>query len=266
MTKNSLNTSTIFKELSIQIAMNGLSFSIRNASNNTIEAIKFFPIESSFSIESIENSIKNIIIKESLHKESFDKITVIHTNNAVAFVPNALFNTANLADYLKFSVDLKPNDQIAYDEVEGLEAQLVYRPFTSINNFFIDTFGSFEAVHHCYPLVNFIVKHNTDSIKKCYIHFREDTFDCFIFEKTKMIFYNNFTFQNEADVLYFLLFTFEQFQLDQTINTITISGSTASEAVIISTLENYFEKIERLKTPVQLDIDSTLQKQLYPIL
>ena len=266
MTKNSLNTSTIFKELSIQIALNGLSFSIRNAANNTIEALKFFPIDTGFSSIALENAVKNIFIKEPLLNDAFDKVTVVHCNNAVTFVPNALFNANNLADYLKFSVALNPNDQIAYDEVSALEAQLVYRPFTAINNLLIDTFGSFEAVHHCYPLVDFIMKHNTADIKKCYIHFRQNTFDCFIFEKHKMLFYNNFTFQNEADVLYFLLFTYEQFQLDQEINAITISGATANEKVIITALEKYFKNIELLKVPLQLGIDNAVQKQLYPTL
>jgi hypothetical protein len=269
MTNNSLNTTNIFKELSIQIAMNGLSFSIRNTTSKEIVAVQEFPLEKTYSEQELEDKIDVIFNTNSFLNEKYDSINITHINNTATFIPNVLFEEENLADYLKFSISLENQSNIAFDSIANIQAKVVFLPFTRINNYIFDKLGSFNFTHHSNKLLKyFLTKNPQNSFKNTYLFFRKDTFDCFILQNNKLLFYNNFTFQNEADVLYFLLFTFEQFALKQDANSLFISGDLKSSDIIYTNLKKYFKQLEHLETEHQttdLNIQK-LVKKLIPIL
>jgi hypothetical protein len=270
MTNNSLNTTNnIFKELSIQIAMNGLSFSIRNSASKKILAIQEFPLEKTYSEQALEDKIDAIFNTNPFLNEKYDSISIIHINNTATFVPSALFEEENLADYLKFSISLENQSNIAFDNISSIQAKLVFLPFTRINNYIFDKLGSFNFTHHSNKLLkHFLTKNPQNSLKNTYLFFREDAFDCFILQNNKLVFYNSFTFQNEADVLYFLLFTFEQFALKQDVNSLFISGDLKQNDLIYVNLKKYFKQLEYLETEQQTtDLNvQKLVKKLTPIL
>jgi len=269
MTNNSLNTTNIFKELSIQIAMNGLSFSIRNTTSKKILAIQEFPLEKTYSEQELEDRISTIFNTNSFLLDKYDNINITHINNTATFVPNVLFEEENLADYLKFSISLENQSNIAFDNISDIQAKLVFLPFTRINNYIFEKLGSFNFTHHSNKLLKyFLTKNPQNSLKNTYLFFRGDTFDCFILQNNKLLFYNNFTFQNEADVLYFLLFTFEQFTLKQDINSLFISGDLKENDIIAVHLKKYFKQLEYIKTAQQTTglNSQKLVEKLTPIL
>lgn len=263
MKKNSINTTIIFKELSIQIAMNGLSFAIRNSANDIL-TVKTFSFEKIYTELALVEAVKNTLNNEKVLHEKFDKISVTHSNNNITFVPNALFQTTNLADYLKFSISLEQQQNIVYDNIDNLSIKAVYIPFGIINNLLFERYGDFESSHHAVKLLDYFqAKNELNNTKTCYLYLKKDSFDCFILENTKLVFYNNFTYQNTADILYFLLFTFEQFNLNQEKNPIYYCGQIANTEILIE-LKKYFNKMTLIENTLKA-INMTEQRYLQEI-
>ena len=62
-------------------------------------------------------------------------------------VPNELYDEKLNKDYLKYNCDLIDNDTTAVDEIIELDIKNIYVPYENINNFLIETFGSFDFFH-----------------------------------------------------------------------------------------------------------------------
>ena len=73
--------------------------------------------------------------------ENFNKIQVIHDNEVQTLVPSALFEEANLSDYLKFNAKIFKNDFITYDAITNQEIMSVYVPYVNVNNYIFEKFG-----------------------------------------------------------------------------------------------------------------------------
>ncbi|SFU42667.1 Protein of unknown function [Pustulibacterium marinum] len=206
-----------YKALSIQVSLNGLSFCIHNALNQTIEVLEHTSFEAlHLNPETLLDAVKNTILGTEVLLQEFDSLKVVYINNLSAFVPEVIFNEEHLADYLKFNVKILGNDYITYDALENAEMNNVYIPFVNINNFFLDWFGSFEFEHFSSILVNQILKLGSiHSSPQVFVHFSDQNeFQVVVAKNRKLLLYNSFSFHTPEDFIYYLLFTYEQLELN----------------------------------------------------
>ncbi|GLB51857.1 hypothetical protein NBRC110019_08960 [Neptunitalea chrysea] len=216
LTRNNILHKT-YKELSIQISLSGLSFCIYNTIGNTVEELQSVTFATrNNSPESLLEEVKKIINSTEILKQNFDTLKVIYLNNLSAFVPDAVFNEELLAEYLKYNIKILPNDFITYDKIEGKELVNVYIPFVNINNFFLDWFGEFEYEHIATVLVNKLLNISKASEgSKVFIHLTNtNEFQLIVINQKKLILYNSFNYNTPEDFIYYVLFVFEQLELD----------------------------------------------------
>ncbi len=214
MEQTTNNISTISNTLSIQVSLNGLSFcTIDN--NRQITAI----VKDNFGIqltpEQVLGKIKHIFDTTPTLKNNFKTVEVIYQNDLYTLVPNALFDPNILKEYLKYNIKVLENDFIAYDELNQHDMVTVYVPYTNINNFFFDTFGSFTYKHSSTILIGSLLSQekNSDSVT-VFANMNEKSFDLIVINKGKLILVNTFNHETREDFLYYLLFTVEQLKLN----------------------------------------------------
>ena len=134
-------------ELSIQVRLDGFSFYIKSSSGNAPGKKRSFPFEETLNPEKCLAEIKRIFEDESLLDSDFDEVKVVYSNELYTIVPVALFDEEKSAEYLKYTTKILSTDYLAHDVMEGLGLVCIYIPFTNINNYFFECFGSFEYLH-----------------------------------------------------------------------------------------------------------------------
>ena len=214
--KSLLNT---YQKLSIQISLNGLSFCIIDTIVNKVilsDAVSF-KIEATPYL--LLKELKTLLEKHDILKKQFSEVLVIHKNNLYALVPKTLFDKKELANYLKFNTKILANDNIVYDELENQDIVSIYIPFTNINNYIFDNFGSFEFKHSSSALLHTLLLQKPSSKPICYAYVAERELELVVLNQKKILLYNQFQYRTKEDFLYYILFTLEQLQLDpETIN------------------------------------------------
>lgn len=207
-------------DLSIQLSLSGLSFCILNSNSNTIECLRGIKFNEQLNPLAVLKELENLFKKESVLNNRFSNVTVIHDNELSTLVPNSLFNKNYLADYLKFNSKILKSDFIAFDAIPENNSVNVYVPYVNINNFIYDKFGAFTYKHVNSVLIASILQmeiNNTGT--KAYINVSTNHFEMVILEGNKLILANQFKYYTKEDFIYYILFTFEQLQL----NTETLS-------------------------------------------
>ncbi|WP_074406709.1 MULTISPECIES: DUF3822 family protein [Aquimarina] len=231
------------KTLSIQVSLNGLSFCTVNT-NNQITSIAHESFGIQLTPTQVLDKIKYTFDHNHNLKGTFDTIEVIHQNDLYTVVPKALFNEDSLKEYLKFNTKVLQNDFIAYDELHPHNITTVYIPYTNINNFFFDTFGSFTYKHSSTILINSLLtqEKNSESIT-VFANINDASFDIIVINKGNLILSNTYKYQTKEDFLYYLLYTTEQLQLNPEEFSLVFLGDISRDSEFFNIAYTYIRHI-----------------------
>jgi len=213
--QNTNITSKNYKKLSIQVSLTGFSFCCFDTLNKNITSFNEIHFDTSQKANKIEESFSEAFKKYPELKDSYDEIMVIHNNNLSTFVPTALFDENYLGSYLQYNIKVFETDFFTYDTISNYDMTAVYIPYVNINNFLIDTVGSFDYKHVNSILVEKILEgsRNNDE-KKMVVNFNTGHFEVIVVQNQKLLLFNSFEYQTPEDFLYYLLFTAEQLSLN----------------------------------------------------
>ena len=152
--------------LTILVSLKEISFYFNNSHNKSVIDSKLVSIEENNDISSILDLLKKTLSEFDL--SNVLKVKLILNNKLSTLVPNELYDEKLNKDYLKYNCDLIDNDTTAVDEIIELDIKNIYVPYENINNFLIETFGSFDFFHFTSILIKKI--YDSKSIKERHRH------------------------------------------------------------------------------------------------
>ena len=201
--------------LSIQVGLNGLSFLVLDIFTKKVELIRDIKFAEKITPQQLLKNLIEEFDNIDLLNENFNKIQVIHDNEVQTLVPSALFEEANLSDYLKFNAKIFKNDFITYDAITNQEIMSVYVPYVNVNNYIFEKFGSFEYKHSSTVIIDKVLQIEKNiKEKSLYVNVEKSNIDILVISSNSLLFYNKFNFNTKEDFIYFILFTIEQLELN----------------------------------------------------
>lgn len=243
---NSFNT--YFKELSIQINLDGLSFCIFNPIENCVESIYNFSINfSKKTKKDIETEIYAILESEEGLRQDFANIKVLHNTPIFAFVPQDLFlDKKNAIEYLKYSTDTSALDYtfVDIDRIVPVGTVNIYVPDIFINNLLVEYYGAFDYQHFATSLLRMLLRHYAShAYEIMYVYAEQNSFYFVVFRQKKMYYFNRFDFETEEDFLYYILFSIEQLNIDAEIVPLYITGDLLIDNQLFTRIKKYIKNI-----------------------
>jgi len=252
------------KSLSIQINLSGLSFCVLNQSSNTIETIGHNLFAKPKTIEELLDAVKHEFNNNTLLNQNFDSVVVVHQNNWQTIVPKAVFNEDHLTDYLKFNTKILANDFLAYDTVDALDINVVYVPFQNINNYLIDKFGHFTYKHSCTVLLDVLSKTEKNKQEKTvYLNIESDNFNLVVFDSGKLILNNCFEYTTSQDFIYYVLFSFEQLQLNPEQVKTFFTGKVTEQDELFKQAYTYIRHVDIFKPNYNFEFENKPLQEHY---
>lgn len=176
--------------------------------------------------------------------------TIVGINNLkFCLVPKSIFDPEKAATFLHFVTEKEAERVIRYDWLADIDAYLVY----SINKEKLNTINSLwpnNKVFHAFSgLIESQAIHSIRQDQKCcYINIANNTFTITVLEGRSLIFFNGYQFQNEADIVYYTLFSLEQIGLLPHKLKLYVSGNIQKNNAVWNGLHTYIQEI----APIQL--------------
>ncbi|MFT4575142.1 MAG: hypothetical protein ACI9SI_000040 [Polaribacter sp.] len=237
------------KALSIQFSLGGFSFCISNLQTKEIQNFTSYTFDTVIpSPEALLTEIEALYIENTILKQAFESITIIHQNNLSTLVPAPLFDENELHVYLDYNIKTLANDYVAFDTLTQLDIKNVYVPYVNINNFFFQKFGEFDYKHHATVLIDKLILHSkNNSEKKLFVNVTNNNFDIVVVENSKLLFYNSFSFRTKEDFIYYILFTAEQLQLNPEELLLYFIGNIEEESELYHTTYQYIRNVAFIK-------------------
>lgn len=219
--------SKTYKKLSLQVALNGLSFCVFDTLNQNVKEINEVKFNHT---QALEDQLWRTFVDYPQLTKTYDEILVLHDNSLNTFVPKPLFNEDFLGSYLQYNTKVFETDFFCFDEIGNYEMNNVHVPYVNVNNFLIDQFGSFEYKNVNSVLVSKLLELSRNKTEKqIYIHLQETHFELIITDNLKLVLYNSFEYKTPEDFAYYLLFSLEQLQLNPETISVSLLGKISEE-------------------------------------
>lgn len=212
--------------------------------NNLDDQIVFSKTHDMDPLAPIELQLETFFHSNEILQSSFHDIIVLHNHSMQTIVPKPLFDETKLGNYLQFSTKVYPSDFFDYDELEQIDAVNVFVPFVNYNNFFIDKFGSFTYKHYSTPFIEWALRTNDSNDEKVFACLTAEHIHLLVANKKELLLYNIFEHQAAEDFIYYLLFVYEQLNLDTNQVYLHISGLIEKDDAYYQLAYKYIRHIE----------------------
>ena len=246
------------KTLSIQVSLNGLSFSIYNGANNSIEYIDTISFEKRLNPFETLEKLKSELASNTKFSDDFENVKVIHHNELATLVPEELYDESNNAEYLKYNSKILKTDFIASDELKSQDAVSVYVPYVNINNYIFDTFGAFDYTHESTVYIDTTQTLITEDETSVFINVEANTMQMAIYKNRTLQLYNFFEFDTPEDFINYILFTCEQEHLNPEILKLFLVGDIKENDANYDIAYKYIRNVEVVGDSKQFIIKNSI--------
>lgn len=257
------NTLEHTQKLSILIAQGGLSFCITSA-----DAVIKFEEKLFSEPQNPENLLQEI---QTVFSHSFaqnlsaiSSVQVFFAHQLYALVPRDYFDTAHLSDYLKFSTRLLPTDELVFDRLMHTAANLVYIPYTNINNFLVEKFGEFTYQHATTHFLDQCLESLSSDGEIAFINVYRTHFDLCAFKDKTLLLCNSYEYSAPEDLVYYALFAFNQLKLAPEKLTVFLGGLINKDMKLYQLLYAYIQQLNFYVDSSPFTIQDSGLKQLAP--
>ena len=251
---------TLSYQLSIQAGLNGLSFCILDTVRNKFIALSHKNFEKDLLIDDLQKSVNEYIDSNELLNKPFKSTRIIWLSDKCTLIPDELFDEKNLKKYFEFNQKLDELDEIHYKKLKYNESYSVYTIPNQLAGLFCKKFNNISFYNQQIPFINNILfKHHSET-KKAFLHINVDFIDIGISQDSKLLFYNNFRYKTDHDLMYFIMYIYDQLNLNTDNTELIISGIKDKKSVFFSKLKDFIRHIKFDKLPDEYSYSYTFNK------
>jgi hypothetical protein len=234
--------------LSLLVGRHDFQFCVIDTRENKCLLLEDYELEGISTTNTLINTLYKLFEGHHLLMAGYWKsVKLAIKNQKFTLLPDSLFSSEYLRDYLKMSaeVDAELDDFYYYKHIQS-EAVSVFAAERKI----------VEKVRSIYPTLTVQVLHQGSAFvegvqshrdhtyyKDLYIHIGKKSFSLVVTEDNKLVFYNRFPYQSEQDVIKYTMICMQELNMDQQDTKALVWGSIASNSSYFKELYRYVKNI-----------------------
>jgi hypothetical protein len=219
-------------ELYIELGTNDYRYTLVDVGNHTVRVIS----------TSKTNIFKDV--EGNLLQTRFAKTKISLATPKFTFIPTELYQENHLPVYTKYLCPTE-NDAVFVRNLEKAGVTVIY----TLEKHLLDKIDKYFPEAIIYPqFIPFFMGvqygFSLISYPQLFVNFKSGALEIIIFNKNKFQFYNQFEFENEDEVLYFLLLATQQNKLKPASLMVKISGNIDSNSSLFQKIKTQFNHTE----------------------
>lgn len=188
-----------------------------------------------------------------LIKKDWCSVTLSISNQKFTLLPHLLLSKKDLSTYMHVACGLDPNDEVTFFTHALAKISVVFSENTTVLNWFRERYVSsnFQIIHQANAIIEGLQLecpsiHNIALfiwLESCYLHI-------IVHSKTKLRYYNIFTYETCNDFLGYLSSVIQTMQLERSTCTLQIGGLIEQNSLAYRQLKSYIPRTT-LKTKIR---------------
>lgn len=193
-------------------------------------------------------------------KLNYHSINIALINQKSSLIPSPIFDENELEEYLRLNFEINSDEQLMHDKLLQ----------SGINNCYAVNRNWLEKIKSFYPNATF--QHFSSSFIEsslqyshhetaAFVNFDSKQFELLVKKNQQLIFYNSFQYQTAEDVIYFVMYAFEQLSLSNTETQVLLSGQIEKDSAIYQLLYKYIKEVDFVKVTEDVSYALPLDKK-----
>lgn len=236
--------------LSIQLGISHFSYCLLNTTTFTYDYSKMHTLSS---VDDTAAEITEIINNDTIIKAEFSSQSVAFINFPSTLVPSSLYKKEEKETILAFNTKVK--GEALADTILSQKANLIYSVPESILTIVNDFFPKAKQKAQESILIQQYSQLNTNT-EKAYLYLTQKKVTITFFKGNKLVFNNSFDYLTKEDLLYFVLFSFEQLKLSAENIEVILFGAIEKDDEYFNVLYEYIRNLKLGKRPHQFTFPS----------
>lgn len=233
--KESLNLFLLIEEHSISASI----FSADNSIVHHINSLTF--THPKISNASSTTELAYFLNEFGLLKHAYKHVTVQILNRLFTLVPQSYVG-GNLKEVLAFNLGLKEIRNVNTDLINNA-ISFAYTYDFELVNFIEKTFSACKINHAGATSIDLFLRLQSLKNSDVFLNIHTSTLELIIKRDNELLFYNIFKWDSNEDILYFLLFSIEQFQLNQSTVRLIIAGNIPTNNELFTLIKKYIKTV-----------------------
>jgi hypothetical protein len=205
-------------DLSIHCSLDGFSILIQHPGSGSVLLCEHYPFRMATS-QMLLRKVRELITGNDLLKQTYRKTTILFGDRQFSLVPETLWSE-KLTEFV-FSTWKKQEieTEAIVVSLQQLGAFLVFRTGKELFETLNGVFPGAEITHEVYPLLHPLPTHPDSRV---HFHLHSSWFYALSLKEGKLEYIHSFDYQNETDMLYFMLMVRKEYNPEN--HPVIISG------------------------------------------
>lgn len=228
-------------ELSMFIGSDFFMYAISNENHTHIVELCHVELTGSNTATNIADAVTFLVENYSLQKKKFDKVNVSVLSGDFNLIPEAFVTDTSLKPLMQFTTGILPLKTPFAHRIKDF--QLTYSIDTELLSYLERTFVN-ASIRHC-GAVTIALLSNQHSLSACdvFINVHNSAIELAVSANGQLQFYNIFSYQSDEDILYYLLFTMEQFNLNPLFVKLCVAAQRPLTDELFTSMKKYIKNV-----------------------
>ena len=261
--EKSVKTELLF--LSMLISPTSFMYSV--STNNFKNVVELCHVEITHlanSVFDIADKISFLIDNYLLPQRKFEKVNVCFLNTEFTLIPEAFAKSEDVKPLLKFVTGTEHIKRSLHHNLK--EISFSYTIEQELISYFEKTFPNISVRHLGAVSIDLFFSQHSLKNANLYLNIADGYIEIAAKQKNDLLFYNVFNFENNEDILYYLLFTMEQFQLNPLHVRLSLAAQRDASDELVKSLKKYIKQVDFCVTDASINLNgelSSLPKHYY---
>ena len=229
--------------LSVQISPDGLFFAILDILNGKYIVLSGYHLFIKRP-RLLLKQIKEIVEKDELIGLDYESIEILYSTKVFTFIPSVFYSKDCGKEYLQFNHSLQKGFLIKENFLQRADSWCIFEMPENLDEYLNEIFPKATIRHNLYPLIEKGLKNNLNfpSRQQVHLNFFRDYFEIVVIKGTKLMQCNTFNYKTERDILYYVLYVFDQLKLSPEDTEVIIHGHLPQVSPVYHLTKKYIRK------------------------
>ncbi len=237
--------------LSIQCSERSFSFAILDTAQSIYLGFKNIWFDKPVGQTDLADHIRILMTADKHLSLPYKSVSFLYESPVSVLIPAGLFHPEFPERYFSYSAPVPPTDTILFRKISLIDSYIVYSVPADLHNQILHILPKVEFFHQSCPQIEESMRKQRESTgdSRVTAHINGSFADLMIFQSEKLILYNSFRIRSSEDLVFFILYLYENFNLSQENTPLILSGLLEMYPGTTDTLARYLSKIEYCKFP-----------------
>jgi hypothetical protein len=237
--------------LSVQYGDRSFSFAILDTASMKYLAFKHYWFENPIPRESQAEHLRNLLQVESYLSAAYNEVYFMYMTPVSVLIPAPLFRKEDPEAYFRFSSRIKPADRILFRKIPSIDAFVLFPVPDELITQASGVLQNVRFFHQACPQVEEAIAESAGQTgaSRVVAHVSPGFADLMVIRSGQLVLYNSFIIKNANDLVFFILYLYEQFSLSQEETPLTLSGLIELYPGTVELLDQYLKQTAIRKFP-----------------